>query len=257
LRPAADDISIYNAFEKPDLIPSLVRMVDKTSESSRKEAIKKWVTEYGLLTASNQDSLPMFWKEAEVFAGLWRLYRQITSRELPELKNFITFEAIEEDDPFSFAPPSYHTMAFSSDEKGRDGVRKYTFGPLFLEKTIHEIEKAPLRYYQWAAFRYLTYSIEWKLQGLTVESNASKLITGEDEDLFRAIPHLKPQTLLQAMYLQFYALLNETDKICPVCNRQFKPSRKDQRYCSNTCKLTQRSRNFRARHRKNKSEDSQ
>ena len=262
LRHASSGYSSYDAFTSHDLIPSLVHMVDKTSESNRPEAVKKWVMEHGLLTASagsryelpdQQEALTMFWKEAEAFTVLWRMYRHIANRELPELKKLLTFKPVE--DALDCAPPDCLSMTLFQYERGDDGVISHSFGPYYFKKTVQEIEKAPLRPYQWAALLHLKDSVEAKLSGLTIASNKTTRASGENEDTFNVISHLLPQTLLEAMYLRLYIMLNDNkSKICPVCDRQFLPYRRDQKYCETQgpCKKTQKSRRYRARQTKKK-----
>lgn len=129
----ADDpseYSVYNAFEEPDLIPSLVHLVDKVNNgANKKEAVKKWIEKWGFFDYDNRfplkvefdfrdlksitenrvafdsflspilakserpfTSLSRFWKAANHFVHLWRRYQQITNRDLENLSKWICFK---------------------------------------------------------------------------------------------------------------------------------------------------------------------
>lgn len=63
------------------------------------------------------------------------------------------------------------------------------------------------------------------------------------------MPVLEPKTLLQALYWQILLLLTEPHKmkICANCAKLFHPTRRDRRYCSDECRNTYKSRQWRKR----------
>lgn len=261
---------LYNPLEKPDLIPSLVRMVEEVWRGrDKKEALLTWTKQWGFLTEylypmykfapdlknlheisirvldqhpwipiSKQPiikSLKKLWAVSEQFAKLWVRYRHVTNRQLDNLKEWIRFELVDYGENES---NPYVTVYFRDDAYS-----------LIISNSIEEIEKSPLYFYQAAGFDYIlknvTLGARAELNPISVNFNSTK-----NQDLFRIQPCLEPHTLLGAMYLQFFLLLCSNDKkICAnyKCNKPFEPNRIDQQYCSETCKNTEKSRRQRQR----------
>ncbi len=262
------EYEIYNPFEKSDLIPSLVRMVEEVRRGKdKKELIKKWTEQWGFIDefillhkkfAPNlrnlheiaereynhplipqsdqrvQQSLEKLWSKSEIFADLWIRYRDVTNRQLDNLKKWIHFELAD----YGESKPDYYVMAV---------IQGKPFAPI--SNSLEEIEKDPLYFYQAAGFNYIlnevTIGARSDLTPVTVNISRTR-----DQDIFKIQPCLVPHTLLNAIYLQFFMLLcANNNKICAnyKCNKPFEPNRVDQQYCSETCKNTEKSRRQRSR----------
>ncbi len=252
LRTASDECSLYDAFDNPDLISSLVRLVERTSEGGRKAAMKRWVEAHGFLTSSarggaSTEKLEDFWTGAESFVRQWGMYGFIRNRRLGELKKLVRFAELDMLD-LGFHPGANAKTVFADCEK--DGFIVQTTSDTFYKATLKEIDRDPLPYYQVAVFVRVRKSIEYQLEGIALQSHEWSIIKEPDRDHYRIVPHLLTKNLLQALYLQFYILLNDTTKkVCDACGSIFAPSRRDQKYCSDTCKNTAKSRRWRSRKR--------
>ena len=72
---------------------------------------------------------------------------------------------------------------------------------------------------------------------------------GIDIDDIKVKPAFAFENLIDALFMQFLIAITESKKICPICDTSFTPERKDRIYCSDSCKLTARSRRYRQRKR--------
>lgn len=242
----------YNAFENPDLIPSLYRLVKKWGKKNRKKGMKEWVSQYGALgindTQGKRESLADFWREAETLADLWEKFQQVTQRDLESLREWIKFVSIEGLPLISEVRKGKTKAEYAPFPPGGGGT---VGGPCFYD-SLGEIERNPLPYFQLAGLDYILTRVQNRLRGLRAAYSEVERITNPQEDIFKIQPRVVPVNLLQAMYLQFYLLLSDRSvKVCKCCGRLFRPEedgyRKDRQYCSDSCKLTAKSRRYRER----------
>lgn len=259
----SDKYSKYDAMDDINIIPSLVTLVSDDSTAKQQEgAIKKWIRQYGFLTSPNrpgvkgcdwrEENLEIFWDKAKQLANLWDIYRMVTNRELEELKTIISFEDSMFADlingNYVMTPGHTKCSIYPYETKVQDDVitsSKYT---KYFNTTLDEINKNPLRYYQMAAFSYIKTEVQRQLKGIALVSKDMQLEGSNDQDYFKTFPIIETDTLIQALYLQFYIILSTPGKkICQECGDMFLPGRRDQKYCSDTCKNTAKSRRYRNR----------
>lgn len=225
IRSASDKYFKYDAMDNINLIPSLVKLVNEcknATDNQREEVIKKWIRQYGFLTSPNrsaaegfeykEENIEKFWSKAKQLTDLWDIYRMVTNRELDDLRKIVSF----------------------TDTRVPD---------------INGNNDNPLRYYQVVAFSYIKTEVQRQLRNVFLTSrNIVSLESSAGQDFLKIFPIIKANTLLQALYLQFYIILSTPGKkICEGCFRAFVPSRRDQKYCTDTCKNTAKSRRYRAR----------
>ena len=246
----------YEAMDNIDLIPSLVELVNKNS--GKVPALRKWVKEYGLLTTpirgKYREDTQDFWDKAAKLAQLWGLYQLVINRDLEGLKQVVSFTDEREEDinenlvsVMDPAPTAGHTFPSGIPSQL---VYRYSDMTIYFKTPLEDIDKDPLRYYQYTAFHYVRRAIEIELRGVNMASKGIHPEVIEGKDYLKATPIIEAHTLLQALYLQFYILLNSTNKrICKECGRIFVPARSDQEYCPSPapCKNTAKSRRFRDR----------
>jgi predicted nucleic acid-binding Zn ribbon protein len=262
--PDDAEYETYDAFDEPDLIPSLVRLVEKVNRGdNKKDAVKKWVEKWGYLSLGNRypfefstnlknlsdltkrrygnkehgkssnvsvyyASLGHFWEDAVTLVRLWDMYRQITNRQLTKLQEWIVFHRGEVSSNYAFV----------------NGIRN---AKIRLENSLEEIQQNPLYFYQTVGFRHLFEYVSNQTR-LSLDSKEIKFEQIKDQDFFKITPYLRTENLLEAMYVQFFILLSEnTKKICTNCGKPFPPNRRDQQYCSESCSNTAKSRRYRQR----------
>lgn len=173
----------------------------------------------------NRESVDTFWREAKEIASLWHLYRIVVNRQYDEL---VDLASISQDWTTSIFWEVVHNA----------------------HANMFESEMSLGQTYQLEAFRQIIYTIPDKLQGMRLETDEASLVSTLEQDRYEVKSSLRPITLLQTMYLQFYLLLNDrSKKICGSCNRVFTPARANQIYCSATCKSTAKNRRWRDRQR--------
>ncbi|MBG9941785.1 hypothetical protein ABE237_22475 [Brevibacillus formosus] len=259
------DFFAYDAFEEPEIIPSLVQLVDRVNNGgNKKEMVKKWVERWGFLeesasfhkrlerdlknlnsisaldtafnalftpiTAKSEryfEKLSEFWDSATQFVHLWRRYQQITNREIKKLQEWISFE-----------------------EK-YDLIKVQIDGEHFTNatNTMEDIKKDPLYYYQIAGFLYLVEKISVKARlGMQLDVESLLFESTYTEDFIKVMPKIKVGNLRSALYLRFFLLLCQNNqKICALCGRPFIPTRSNNLYCSEQHKRTAKSRRQRQR----------
>jgi len=260
IRSASDKYSKYDAMDNISLIPSLVKLVNEcknATDNQRGEVIKKWIKQYGFLTSSDQSSygwpeenLETFWDKAKKLVSLWNIYRMVTNRDLGGLKKLVLFADTRVPDIngnlVPFGPGITEGSVYPCGAK--DGVIVSSGHTLFFNVELDEINKNPLRYYQLVAFSYVKTEVQRELKGISLVSKDMKLEGISDQDFFKTVPIIQANTLLQALYLQSFIILSTPGKkICEGCFRVFVPRRRDQEYCTDTCKNTAKSRRYRAR----------
>jgi len=177
------------------------------------------------------------------------LYEKVCNRQIEELKEFVRFEDFVDVLDFAFAPGGTKSVTVFKHNTG-PGVRASAAYDSYSTATAAEINRNPLRYYQAAVFNYIVYQVGAQLKNLRLVSKNwdGKITEKEDSDDFKIIPVLQLKTLIQALYFQFYMLLNDRNKkLCACCGRVFTPSRPDARYCSDKCKQREKMRRRRER----------
>lgn len=228
----------FDAFEEQHLVPSLESLIESTPENRRKAAVKQWVSEYGFLTIDSlswkkTEPLEGFWNEAQRFITLRQLYMHLQGRRLDILRQVVAVK------PY----PNRRICYFEPMPPYADMVPVHT---LSLGEPA-EIEKNPLKYYQVAIFRFISYAIEERLE-FTISGGAISR-AGAREGL-KIAPQLECTTLLGALYLQLYMQMSDEKKICPSCKRVFDGRKADALYCSDKCKQREKMRRYRAKKQK-------
>jgi hypothetical protein len=237
----------YDAFNELEIIPSLINMVEKIHNGDDKlKQIKRWVKKWGVLEGTPisgriedgfGQSVSSFWEEAEKFFNLWNLYKYTVNRDLESIRNIVRIEKISHDDPDNIFGECTHRFFFF---EGTDYSNNFL--------GVIRDEKNPLKGYQYACMEYLLWEIEKYVSRGELGWYSLTREPHQDKDYFKIAPALRFNTLLEAIYMQFFILLTENQKkICPICNHPFIPERKDKKYCSETCYLTAKSRRYRAR----------
>lgn len=235
LRKDAESLN-PNIMDDPGIIPSLIRLA---SSGCKRKDIISWVSKNGFLTVSREwklEAVSEFVKEASLFGDLWVKLQQVRQPNLELLKNWITFVPAKRGAIVHghLLEPEYTT--------GNTSMSKIKNLMVFKE----DYDKRANYLIQVAGFKYIMNHILPRLKGIRVED-------GENNPDFTVRPRLRPETLLQCLYLQFMIELSDrSKKICPVCFKAFIPANPTQIYCRDSmgkcaCKLTQKSRNYRAR----------
>ena len=180
---------------------------------------------------------------------LWEVYGFILNRKLKELKKLVRFVEVDPTEPLGHAPAGTHARTVFTHNESNGGWYSAAYDT-FYKATVAEIKKDALPYYQQAVFEYVARTVERKLRGINLASKGRAVVRDIIQDHYKIIPCLRPPNMLQALYLQFYILLNDrSKKICETCGAIFAPSRRDAKYCSDTCKNTAKARRYRARKR--------
>lgn len=244
--------SFYDPFEHDELIPAFIEMIEKVLNGANLEKnIKKWVSERGLLYGdSENDTVNKFWEECIKFYKIWSFYKVIANRDKDALMKKVEMEKKTED--------RYNITFFSGDSSfdyKKPNIDQRLLGDYALEfdlKTTFPINfdqnRSKFEQIQSHAMIFLFTQIEEYTNKTNLSWGSMKHERKENRSNFKIRPVLRTPTLIDSIYLQFYILFSENEKkICPVCNRPFIPKRKDQKYCSDTCKLTAKSRRYRIR----------
>ncbi|MHB1042354.1 MAG: hypothetical protein ACYC0Q_05905 [Eubacteriales bacterium] len=235
----------YNAFDREDLIPSLVSLVKRVNRKGRQsEECLKWIKENGFLTLprymlpANGQSLEMFWTEAKALTNLWDMYRQAVNRDIEALKSYtkISIEHLSVDEIKN------EEFLWGKGNDGRVCVSGLFEGETAFGIMLKEIEKDPIAPYQFAVLQYIVEKVTYYIGNLHIKNSNLVKHSGSDKDSFTIDAYLVPATLLQAMYLQFLQILTEKRKVCPACWVSFTPKRKDQVFCKPGCRYTNHTR---------------
>jgi predicted nucleic acid-binding Zn ribbon protein len=237
-----ENLRSYNPFDKPDLIPSIIKLVDKVKSGGNKlNLITKWVLTWGLLESNYviegnkiyfMEKLDNFWMNINKIYILWDLYKGIVNRDLNKLHEYITISEVDNS-------KETYVVHFFKEE---------SFGYKESRRIIRDVDPYSFKSYQSAGFSFIVNSIEQHVRNCTIFLNRSVLNHGTQEDSIELTPAITVNSLLDAIYMQFFILLTKNDKkICPVCHTPFFPAKKDKIYCSTSCKLTAKSRRYRQR----------
>lgn len=238
----------YNVFDEVDIIPEIISLVNNVLKGRNKnKLILEWVRKWGFPNSDIKQKINEIWNEFYSFYKLWELYKLIANRQYNQLNNFVKFVTPSEEDKIQ----RVHTLRTSETLPSKlTSIIKAIFFEdeecsEYMYCRFHESEEKP-KYL--AALAYLAKTLPKRTGNISLESSQAGYELNEDYNQIIFKPRLKFSTLMQAVYMQFYILLNENEKkICPVCNTPFIPERKDKKYCSETCKLTAKSRRYRQR----------
>jgi predicted nucleic acid-binding Zn ribbon protein len=207
---------LYDAFEHPELIQEFIKLGKKLEKSKNKTAlVKDWVKDWGLLQETEispgvyGQSFSSFLKQAEDFKFTWFIYKIAVNRALDMLK--IGYESLEE----------IGCLTDYSDD--------------------------PLVNYQYNAMETVTFTIENHTKNGELIISHTERLPGKRSDDFQLTPAIMFDDLIDALYMHFFMALTENKKVCPVCDSPFTPERKDKKYCSDSCKSTEKSRRYRKR----------
>lgn len=241
----------YDPFEYDQLIPDFIEITEKTlnGETLRKN-LKKWLAKWGPLYSVDFDknTVENFEKESLRFYKLWMLYKSIVNRDREGLLEYVKTEEEEKNYKITFFPgdpifprKKYPPMMAALGEPDLEFL-DYAF-PIPKKEEIDLFEKI-----QDISMMFVFKEIEKYTNRANLYWNAMTHSKELGKSKYKISPVLKIENLIDAIYLQFYILFSENEKkICPVCNTPFAPVRKDKKYCSDTCKLTAKSRRYRAR----------
>lgn len=211
------DENIFDAFDHPELIPELMGLVRKAEQGKDiKKLAEYWVRKWGFLHGENINehfagqTIGSFWRDAQYFAKSWDIYKKVANRDIEFLKNF--FEI-------------------------RGGLKP--------------MSEDPTQNYQWNTLRELIPVIETYTRNGILTASEIRRDEVETEvgigDNFTLTPTYCFFHLIDTIYMQFFISLTANKKVCPVCDKPFTPKRKDRVYCSDSCKLTARSRRYRGK----------
>ena len=245
------EVNKYEAFDREDLIPSLVKLVGKVNRRGRdkcKSELREWIRKNGFLTVSdhtaheNGQSIDDFWSAAEEISSLWQMYSEAVNRDIPAIEKYlkIDVEALTEDEKdneiFLWGEGSDGRVVIKSPLPKLDGG---AFGV-----QLADIKNDWLGPYQLAILHHVAEMVTYNAGNVHFHyRNLIKQPGLESEtDLFKIEAIIKPSTLIQALYLQFMQKLTEKRKVCPACWKSFPVKRKDQIYCCPGCKSTHNSR---------------
>lgn len=236
----------YDAFGRDDLIPSLVRLVSRASKvKDYRPACKKWIRDNGFLTTPVTqlpevgERLDVFWKEAVTLAELWRMHAQAANRDVEALKRYVevTIERLSPDEieheEFLWGKGNNARVCVSGLFEGAFGVR------------LKDLEEDPLAPYQFAIMHYVAKKVTYNIGAVhfdyvSLEKQLASEMGETDTFLIRAC--VVPLNLLGALYLKFLGHLTKRQKVCPTCWQSFSPGRRDQVFCSSSCRYTHHSR---------------
>lgn len=240
LYPIGKNMEIYLPFEKSEIVPSLIKIMEKIKNGSNVEKlIIEWVSKWGPLTYYEDQTVESFLFEAEKFYDIWRLYRAVTIRDTKFLKDvseaseFVPDMSIQRE-MYLFKNGYSHIYKFFQDKYETDDT-------LLLGMNSNKpdnLQNAAMLFIE----RMITPYIE---KGKLGTMNVNKTRTVE-QDIYQITPCLDFTDLIDVLYMKLFMLLNEPSrKICPICNDGFVPKRVDKKYCSETCYNTAKNRRYR------------
>lgn len=270
----------YEAFDTVEIIPSLIKTVEKmkkkTDEEYRKyehvDLVIEWMKKWGYLKAERAPMLVSNEYDGKI-VGIRDLYdkgnRQIEGITNKPPNTFYGQRVsgfVQEANKFYDFWMLYRAIANRDlthlqsvinviEDPELPFAATHTF--IFFENKYVEYkghtngifdEKKPLTSYQSAAIQYLTEIIEGYINNNHLYASQIRHSSSKDKDTFKLMPGMAFSHLLDVIYMQFFILLSENEKkICPICNTPFVGERKDKKYCSDTCKHTAKSRRYRYR----------
>jgi hypothetical protein len=234
----------YEAFQREDLIKSLVRLVNKVKQNGKQQTeCKKWIKKNGFLTVpeyslpSKGELLEEFWKQSSKLVSLWKMYEQATNRDITTLKKLVEISI----EPLSTDEIENEEFLWGEGNDAR-AVVKSSILPEISDAAfgikLQEIQDNVFAPYQTAIMLHVAHEVNARIGRPRLEYKNLTMCSKSDVDAFKIEVEIKPSSLLQAMYLQFLQTLTEKRLICPICEKAFKPKRKDQVYCNSSCRQT-------------------
>jgi hypothetical protein len=209
------DIPTYwdtNAENDQNIIPDLVQICEDNFNNSD---IVKWVSRNGFLTAeknANQESIEAFKTEARMVADLWRKLAEVRCADIDSMKTWIEFRPVSLGEDLLVATYKTETSFMSNKELSAPFKEKY--------------ESNPSLYLQRAGFRYIIDQVLPRIEGVVLDE------IGVNDVKFTLQPHLRPDSLLQYLYLKILIVLCDPSKrTCLECGRLFKPNTNHQKFC--------------------------
>lgn len=236
----------YDAFSREDLIPSLVRLVYRVlRKGNQKEECKKWIKTNGFLTTpvyvhpEKGESLELFLSEAKAITDLWRMYKEAVNRDFKALKSNVKISI----EPLTQDEIDNEKFLWGKENDGRVCVSGLNEGECAFGVKLREVEEDPLAPYQFAVLHHIAEKACYNAGNVRIDYDCLTKHHGSDSDSFSVQAYLKPNSLIQALYLQFLQLLTENRKVCPTCWNSFIPNRKDQKFCKESHRYTYHTRN--------------
>lgn len=251
----------YDPFEYDNLVPEFVELANRVINGANLEAqIKKWLKKWGPLYGVwdfDNNTVAKFWYEVKKFYKIWNFYKAIANHDKNTILNSIELKKETETDYLiTFFPGDESFPAETWFTESKELREKYNSLPsLYPEydlKTIIpmklDLERDKFEQIQSSSMLFLFSQVESYTNRANLNWGTIIHEKKENQSNFKIRPVLRTESLIDAIYLQFYILFSENEKkICPVCNTPFIPARKDKKYCSDSCKLTAKSRRYRAR----------
>lgn len=262
IRGSGYKLEFYNPFNCENLIPDFINLIEKISNGGDLENyLKKWHSEWGPLHSNYKNqTVEKFSEEALRFYKLWNFYKAIANSDEEAIMDHIK---IEKD--FYEGGDDYYITFFSEDNSFKEDENPIRMLNEQIGKKIfrelrdpqynfsisrEDAENMDLTKYQMFSILFLFKQIE-KYTANAYLGHSNIIANSNDFSKFKIRPALYVDNLIDAIYLQFFILFSENEKkICVNCNTPFVPERKDKKYCSDSCKLTAKSRRYRSRKNK-------
>lgn len=254
-----DIYDYYNPFSEDDIIPSLIKTVEQfRAGKNSKKLVREWVKKWGLLKGENIDldvetftfsePLNVFWEEMNRFFDLWQLYKYMIGKAEANYNSNFSISKIKEEEIGLYAEeiqmfvkrPTHKIILFK--ETSYEAAELFWVGEN--DNLLTRGKMCALQYIADYVSKKIhnNFELRWGALDFNVESN---------QDGFKSTPSITTKYLLDALYMKFFVILNNTNqKICFCCNTLFTPTRKDKIYCSDACKQTAKSRRYYHRKRK-------
>lgn len=223
---------------------SLIK-VEKGKDSM--QVMELWVKQYGFLGVNpdyeRKESLDDFWQEVKGLMRVWRLYALITqyidSKTLSKIKNELNIEIIENDVFLGIVDNDTSMAKWTWDTQNTFQVIPPELKRLHNALNVQEVvsrkdyEEFPERCCQLAVIRYISRKILARVSPAKITFSDIEFKEHDDADDVRLVqPYIKPNSLLQALYLRLMIAVSDTrNRICPCCGRVFLPEKSNQKYC--------------------------
>mgnify|MGYP006991307541 FL=1 len=228
------------------IISQLCKAVDNVQNGKdRNKEMEKWLYKYGFLTSKEgHETLEDFWREAEEFAKLWGYYKDILDRNVKGMKKLITVMTNQHNSGMilMLVPMANNDIEEINRLQNEYFSQEKWTNPLSMLDmySYQDFSKNPTRAYQRTTFHYIVNRIIERIGHIQLEPVTMQLTLDDynEQDIFRVNCIAHCDYLLQAMYFQFFRLLQGSQKhrICNGCGRIFEPERPNQKYCTKSCR---------------------